>query len=163
MFNRSRLAALAATALTATALIASTADGKTKVGGAPAPRTDSGVSDASITHTSNGLQIAAGNNYDKVLGEGAITYRLKLLPAGNGTFSVTVPKVVLYTASGSITGTASAKVAVNGTAETITNGKLNLTKGAGSLKGHQFSGTFTGTGDLAKNLITFKYKGILTS
>jgi hypothetical protein len=161
MFKSSRLVAVAATALAGTALIASTA-GATKVGG-PAPQKDSGVSYASITHTKGSLQIAAGNNYDKVLGEGAITYQLKLLPNGNGTFSVKVPKVVLFTPTGSMSGTSSATVTITGTSETITNGKLNLTKGAGSLKGHKFTGTVTGSGDVSKNLIQFHYKGTLTS
>ncbi|MGH2867697.1 MAG: hypothetical protein ACRDNK_09035, partial [Solirubrobacteraceae bacterium] len=161
MNKSSRLAAALATTLVATALVASAA-GATKVG-AGAPQNDSGTTYASITHTRGHLEIAAGNNYDKVLGEGAVTYQLKLLPAGNGTIKVKVPKVVLFSTTGSIAGTASATVTVNGNKQTITNGKLNLTKGTGGLKGRQFTGTFTGSSDLSKNLITFKYKGLLTS
>jgi hypothetical protein len=149
-----------ATALAGTALIAAPAIA-TKVGGGPAPQRDSGTSYASITHTRHGLEYAAGNNYDKVLGEGAITYQLKLIPNSNGTIHVKVPKVVLFTTTGSLTGTASATVTINGSNEQITNGKLDLKKGNGTLKGKQFSGTFTGTGDLAKNLITFNYKGLI--
>ncbi len=159
MSTNSRLAAAMATTLFATALVAAPA-GATK-GGSGATQKDSGTSYASITHTKNGLEIAAGNNYDKVLGEGAVTYQLKIVPS-NGTVKVKVPKVVLFTTTGSLTGTASATVAVSGNTQTITNGKLNLTKGAGSLKGRHFAGTFTGTSDLSKNLITFKYKGTLS-
>ncbi|MGH2869516.1 MAG: hypothetical protein ACRDNK_18375, partial [Solirubrobacteraceae bacterium] len=137
MNKSSRLAAAMATTLAATALVASAA-GATKVG-AGAPQKDSGTTYASITHTRGNLQIAAGNNYDKVLGEGTISYQLKLLPAGNGTVKVRVPKVVLFTTTGSLTGTASATVTANANSQTITNGKLNLTKGTGGLKGRQFT------------------------
>jgi hypothetical protein len=159
MSKNSRLAAAMATAVAATALVAAPA-GAAKVGSG-APQKDSGTTYASITQTKNGLEIAAGNNYDKVLGEGAVTYQLKIVPT-NGTFKVQVPKVVLFTTTGSLTGTASASVTVSGNTQTITNGKLNLTKGAGSLKGRKLSGTFTGSSDLSKNLITFKYKGTLS-
>ncbi|MGB9185955.1 MAG: hypothetical protein WCB67_18020 [Solirubrobacteraceae bacterium] len=160
MSKNSRLAAAMASTLAVTALVAAPAVA-TKVGSG-APQKDSGTTYASITHTRGNLQIAAGNNYDKVLGEGTVSYQLKLLPAGNGTVSVKVPKVVLYTTTGSLTGTASATVTASNSTQTITNGKLNLTKGAGSLKGRHFTGTFTGASDLAKNLITFKYKGTLS-
>jgi hypothetical protein len=160
MSKNSRLAAAMATTLAATALVVAPA-GATKVGSG-APKKDSGTVFASITHTKNGVDIAAGNNYDKVLGEGSVTYQLKFAPNSNGTINVKVPKVVLFTTTGSLTGTASATVTSSGSTQTITNGKLNLTKGSGSLKGAKFTGTFTGTGDLAKNLIQFHYKGTLS-
>jgi hypothetical protein len=68
---------------------------------------------------------------------------------------------VLYTATGSLTGTGSALVTVAGNNEIIKNGKLSLTKGAGAQKGHSFVGTFTGTGSLTTNRFVFKYKGTL--
>jgi hypothetical protein len=159
MSKNSRLAVAMATTLAATALVVAPA-GATKVGSG-APKKDSGTVFASITHTKNGLDIAAGNNYDKVLGEGAVTYQLKIV-SSNGTTKVKVPKVVLFTPTGSLTGTASATVTSTASTQTITNGKLNLTKGSGSLKGAKFAGTFTGTADLAKNLIQFHYKGTLS-
>ena len=109
-----------------------------------------------------GLEFAAGNYADKVFKTGAITYSLKLLPNTNGTITVKVPSVVLYTSTGSLSGTATATVTIANSKETITNGKLNLTKGTGALKGDSFKGTFTGTGDLTKNVLVFHTKGILT-
>lgn len=157
MIKSPRVAVAMATALAGTALIAAPAIATS------APKRDSGTTYASITHTRNGLEIAAGNNYDKVLGEGTISYQLKLIPNANGTIHVKVPKVVLFTTTGSITGTASATVTINGSAEQITNGKLALKNGKGALKGKQFSGTFTGSGDLSKNLIKFNYKGLIST
>jgi hypothetical protein len=120
---------------------------------------DSGVAYVSITRTVKGIEYAAGTNSDKVLGSGAVTYDIALLPGPSGTFKVTSKKVVLYTPTGSLTGTATATVLIGPKTEKITNGKLNLTKGAGSQKGHSYVGTFTGSADLVANQLVFNTKG----
>jgi hypothetical protein len=158
MFTHSRVATGVATILAGLTLVAGAAQAAT-----PKVKTsDPSTTYASITHTGGGLQFAAGNYADKLFKTGAITYSLKLVPNTNGTITVKVPSVVLYTGTGSLSGTATATVTIQNSIETITNGKLNLTKGTGALKGDAFKGTFTGTGDLSKNLIVFHTKGILT-
>jgi len=160
MSKGSRLLAGAAAVLTSFALIAS-AQGR-MVGGI-GPQADSGTAYFAITHSKGGLEYAAGNNVDKLLGTGAATYALKLLPGRNGSFRVTSKNVVFYTGKGSLSGTATATVDVTSTKETITGGKLDLTKGLGSLKGDELTVRFTGTADLKANQFVFKYKGTLFS
>ncbi len=154
MSKSRRPLALLAVGCALLALAASALGAKPKKG-----KADSGTAYASITHVVGSIQIADGDYIDKILGDGVISYRIALLPGPNGTFHVSTKKVTLYTGTGSLSGTATATVALSGTTETITNGKLSLTKGAGSLKGHSFVGTFTGTGDLSKNLLVFHDKG----
>ncbi|MFL5823994.1 MAG: hypothetical protein ACJ764_11185 [Solirubrobacteraceae bacterium] len=48
---------------------------------------------------------------------------------------------------------------ITGTQETIKNGKLRLTNGAGSQKGHSLIGTFSGSGSTTSNQFTIHYKG----
>ena len=158
MFKQSRLATGVATILAGLALVAGLAQAAT-----PKVKTsDASTTYASITHTAGGMQFAAGNYADKVFKSGAITYALKLVPNTNGTITVNVPTVVLYTKTGSLSGTATATVTIKNSIETITNGKLNLTKGAGAQTGDSFKGTFTGSVDLTKNVLVFHTKGILT-
>jgi hypothetical protein len=161
MIRRSRWIATAAVAPLAVAVLASGAGAKT---GAPASvKNDSGIAYFSVVHTSGSSEIAAGTIQDKVLGAGALTYVLKVTNGASGTFKVTAKKVILYSAKGSLSGTATATVATSGNTQTITNGKLNLSHGQGSLKGDQLVATFTGTADLSKNLLQYKYKGTLSS
>ncbi len=122
-------------------------------------RADSGTAYISITHSVNGIQFAAGNNTDRVLGEGDVTYVISLLPGPTGTFKVTSKRVILYTGTGSLSGTGSATVIATGNTQRIADGRLSLTKGAGSQKHHSLVATFTGTADLTTNQIVFKYKG----
>ena len=158
MLTQSRLATGVASILAGLTLIAGVAQAAT-----PKVKTsDPSTAYASITHTAGGLEFAAGNYADKVFKTGAITYALKLLPNSNGTTTVKVPKVVLYTSTGALSGTASATVTIQNGTQTITDGKLSLTKGTGALKGDSFKGTFTGTADLSKNVIVFHTKGTLT-
>jgi hypothetical protein len=155
MFTRTRLLALAAGLATMFVLIA-TAQGR------PAPsRPDSGTAFVSITHTVGKIQFAAGNENDKLLGESAITYDLALSANSTGGIVVTSKHVVLYTKTGSLTGTASALLKTNGNLQSVSNGKLTLTKGAGSLKGDSLKATFTGSANLTTNQIVFHYKGTL--
>lgn len=133
----------------------------TAFGAKPKGRADTATAWAAITHVVKGIEIADGDYADKILGHGVVEYRLKVIPAGStGTFKVTSKPVVLYTATGSLSGSATATVVIVGTKETISKGKLSLTKGTGSLKGHSFTGTFTGTGDLVANQLVFHDKGI---
>ncbi len=113
---------------------------------------------SSITYSAGRYQYAAGNLSDKILGDGAITYKLKLASV-SGQLTLTSKHVVLYTSRGSLTGTGSALVTVSGTTETITAGRLSLTNGAGSLRHHALVAKFTGSGDLTANSFTFNYKG----
>ncbi len=170
MSKRSRLLAVTASAaLTATALTAIVAGpsaarmvGSTGASSAHVVVKIHGRAYFSITHANAGIQYAAGNIYDSVLHTGAVTYKIKLLPQANGTVDVSATGVTLYTARGSLVGTATATVALAGTIETITDGKLKLTKGYGSLKNDSLTASFTGTGDLSANLFTYTYRGKLT-
>ncbi len=119
---------------------------------------DSGTAYVAITHTAGGLEYAAGSNQDKVLGKGAVTYILKVGATANGV-TITSKHVTLYTGTGSLSGTGSAKVTVVGNTETLTGGKLDLKKGKGSQKGHSLVATFTGTGNTTTSQFVFHYKG----
>jgi hypothetical protein len=132
------------------------------VGGAAPALTDSGSAYFAVVHATSTTESAAGTISDKRLGTGAVTYSLKVLPAATGTFKVTAKKVVLYTGKGSLQGTATATITLTKTTETITDGKLKLTKGFGSLAGSSLIATFTGTANLAGNQFAFKYKGKLS-
>lgn len=155
MTKRTRLLVAAAGMVLTFALI-TTAEGRP----AAKSKSDSGTAYVSITHTTK-LEFAAGNNSDKVLGNGAITYQLTL--AGGkmpNTIKLTSKKVVLYTSTGALTGTGSAIVTiVAGGNEAISGGKLSLTKGSGSQKGHSLTATFTGIDHVTPNQIVFNYKG----
>ena len=149
------ICALALTAMGATAL-AATPKAKPKKKG----KADSGTSYVAVTHAAGGFEYSAGNTTDKLFGETAVTYKLKATPATPGTLSVTANPVVLYTATGTLRGTGSATLTVvAGGAATVSNGKLNLTKGTGALKGHSLVATFTGSGSVVTGTYTFHYKG----
>ena len=125
-------------------------------------KADSGTTYASIVHSANGYQYAAGTGTDQLLGTDAITYRIKLSPGTQpATETITASPVVLYTKTGALTGTATATLVFVGTTEQIKDGKLKLTSGSGSLKGHSFTGTFTGTGNTTANQFVFQDKGTL--
>ena len=126
--------------------------------GAAGGRADSGTAWLSANHTAGGLLIVSGDIKDKLLGNGAIVYRVKASPAGSGTFKVSSKSVTLYTAGGSLSGTGSATqtVAPDGSA-TVSDGKVNLTHGTGSLKGHSLAATFSGP--FKDGVYTFTYKG----
>jgi hypothetical protein len=156
--TRRILAAAATTVLLAASLIVgvATAGAKAKKG-----RADSGVAYFAITHAAtNGTQYAAGVGHDRILGNVAAAYTIRLASSA-GTVRVLVKRVVIYTGTGSLVGTASATVTFGSTgAETITGGKLRLTRGFGSQRGHSLVATFTGTGDTSKNMYEFHYTGI---
>jgi hypothetical protein len=149
-------AALAATAVLTTSLVLTAG----AVANKPAGKSDSGTAYFAITHTVGKTEYAAGQGTDKILGPAAATYKIAA-GAGSapGTVKVTVKPVTLYMSTGSLVGTSSATLTIssNGT-ETITNGKLKLTKGFGSQKGHSLTATYTGS-SLSATSFVIHYKG----
>jgi hypothetical protein len=125
----------------------------------PKGKADSGVAYFSIVHTVGNTEYAAGVGHDKILGNVAASYALSVAVTQSGTFQVKAKKVTIYNGSGSLTGTGSATIQNVGNTQTITGGKLSLTKGAGSLKGHSLVVTFTGTANLTANQSQFNYSG----
>jgi hypothetical protein len=112
-----------------------------------------------VTHQVGSTLFIAGNTADNVFGNGATTYVSKTR-SSMGAVTVTAKTVTLFTSKGSLTGTGSATVTpTSATTATVTNGKLKLTKGTGSLKGHSFIGTFTGSGNPTSSEYLFNYKG----
>jgi hypothetical protein len=159
MIRKTRSLAATAGALGTVALL--TVAGPALGAKASKGKADSGTSQVAITHSSGGYQYSAGNNTDKLLGTGAVTYQVKLTPTTPGTYKLTAKRVVVYTGTGSLVGTGSATlnvISASGNA-TVTNGKLSLTKGFGSQKGHSETATFTGTGTITGGVFTFQYKG----
>lgn len=154
--SRRRLAVLSAL-LGSTVLVAV---GATSVGArtSAAGRSDHGTAYASINHVVHNNEYGSAINTDAILGASAITFKATLTSAA-GKITLNGNPVVLYSKTGSLKGTLSATVTLSGTTETFSNGKLNLTQGAGSQKGHSLVGTFTGTGDASKNEFTIRYKG----
>jgi hypothetical protein len=157
MIRRTRSLAATVGALGAVALLSIVGPA---IGAAKKGKADSGTSYVAITHTAGGFEYTAGNNTDKVLGVGAITYKLKLGLSKPGVYKVTAKPVVAYTTTGALSGTGSATltVAKDNTAK-ITGGKLNLTSGSGSQKGHSLVATFTGSGSVTAMTYKFTYKG----
>jgi hypothetical protein len=126
--------------------------------GSPAPQADSGTAYFAITHAAHGTEFADGDISDQILGTGVVSYSLKL--GGNAkVVKVTAKKVVFYTSTGSISGTATATITTVAKTQKITDGKLMLDKGFGSLKADSLTATFSGTADLATNMYVFTYKG----
>jgi hypothetical protein len=141
------LAAIVAIALPTSALGAAT-------------RSTSGTVWAHITHTAGGFLYVSGDISDKVLGKGAIVYLTKPSGQADGSILVKAPKITIYTAGGSLTGSGQATQTVTPTASTVSDGTFSLTKGTGTLKGKSLKGTFAGTQD-DQGVYTFKYKGKL--
>ena len=157
MSRRTRLlSAITVIAIAALALVGgASVFAKTKK--AKAKKTTSVTYSATVKQA-GGFDYTAGMGKDKVLGSFAITYKNKIVPS-NGSIKVTAKPVTLYTKTGSLTGTASTTLTIGtGGAATASNGKLKLTKGAGSLKGHSYVGTFTGTGNVTTSDFTFTTK-----
>ncbi len=124
-----------------------------------AGRKDSGTLYITIVHQAGGLLYAAGLAQDRVMGPVAVVYTVSVRPGGNGSFHITAKKVILYTRTGSISGTGSATQTVTSSSDTVSGGKLNLTHGAGGQAGHSFAGTFSGTYDSKAGAYTFHYSG----
>lgn len=115
---------------------------------------------------SSSLIYDAGFIADRLLGRAAVTFTSKAL-AGPTTGSITVKSttVTLWTPRGSLTGTGSAVLTLTNSPKpgdtTVSDGKLNLTRGTGALAGHSLHATFTGTGNTnLPNQYVFHYKGV---
>lgn len=125
-------------------------------------RKSTGTVYLATTHLGKGFVWAAGNTFDKVLGNGAVSYKVKVSAgSGAGTFQFSVRRAHVFTATGSFVGkvTATQTIDKNGNA-TISNGRFSFTKGFGSLKGHSYKGTFTGSGSAVTGRYTIQTKGI---
>jgi hypothetical protein len=118
---------------------------------------DSGTLYVAIVHQSGKTLYAAGYAFDKRFGRIAATYVTTISPGTAGNINVTANPVTEYTAKGSLFGKVTA--VQNLATGAVTNGKINLTHGTGLLKGHTFTGTFSGTFDNAHMVYTFKYSG----
>jgi hypothetical protein len=129
----------------------------------PKAKKTSGVIYAGVTHPgAGGLLYVGGDFKDKLLGRGAIIYRVRA-SAGSQPGSVIVksPEVTIYTRRGSLTGAGQATQTMQGTGAsqkvTVSKGTFKLTKGTGAYKGHSLRGTFGGT--LTDGVYHFTYKG----
>ncbi len=121
-------------------------------------RADSGVAYLAITRSHSVLlEYAAGENYDRLLGDGASTYLIKATIDKTGIHLIVKP-VVFYTADGSLAGTATGSATVHASGETV-KGRLSLTKGRGGEKRHSFTGTFTAQSDPTFKFLTLHYTG----
>jgi hypothetical protein len=129
-------------------------------GATSAGRADSGTAYVANTPKPGTLVYAAGFNHDKILGDGAVLYAISATPSTPGVFHLSTKHVTLYTGTGSLTGSATATLTQTKSGKAvISNGKLKLTRGAGSQKGHSLIATFTGTGSVSKLVFVFHYKG----
>jgi hypothetical protein len=150
------IAPLVALALTATG-VASAAAPRHK-----AKRT-SGVIFASLTHSgAGGLFYADGDFKDKLLGRGAIIYRVRAGAGSQNSVTITSKRVTIYTTRGSLRGTGRAVQTSQGTGSdataTVRDGKFSLTKGTGAYRGHTFKGTFSG--HFKDGVYKFTYNGV---
>ena len=144
------------------AAVAAITVGAASVGAKPAGKAERGTVYAATTHTVGGTQYIAGNGTDTVFGADAVTYTVKVasIPTNPGTFTLTVKPVTIWTAAGSLTGTAKATLKVGAMSAVTVTGTIALTKGTGAMKGHSLTGTLTGTGSLSTSEYVFHTKGI---
>jgi hypothetical protein len=127
----------------------------------PRARADRGSADVATTpRTSGTTQYVAGFDSDAILGRGAITYVITAIPtSATGTFSLIARNVIFYNGTGELSGTATATLTAGaGGHATVTAGKLTLTRGRGSLAGHNLTARFSGSGQLGGGY-TFTYHG----
>lgn len=131
-------------------------------GAASAARADKGTVHFAPTHAVGPIAVYAGDSSDKLLGSGAVVYRLRVLASTKpGTVNISVKKVTAFFSTGSLVGTATAKLHIVDSKgdSTITNGVLKLTKGTGTLRGHSMSGKFSGTGNVNTGQDKITYTG----
>lgn len=110
----------------------------------------------------------AGFIYDKVLGQGAVTFVTKAVGSPTGAITIKSKPVTIYTPKGSLSGTGSGLLTITNKPRpgdaTVTNGKLLLNHGTGRLAGHSLRATFSGTGNIGGPNIpdsyTFRYTGV---
>ncbi len=130
------------------------------VGAKPSSKSDRGVLYSAITHTVGKNEYIAGNANDKLFGSGAAIYTATLgVGSKPGTLSVRA-KVIIFFKTGSLSGNVKATLITNPDhTVAFTNGKVNLTSGAGAQKGHSLVATFTGSGASVAGPYVFHYKG----
>lgn len=123
-------------------------------------KADSGTAYVSIVHSAGGKAYAAGYETDKLFGGTTVSYVIKASAGPTaGSVEIKANPVTLYTKTGELVGTGSGVETFAATGDTVTDGKLDLTKGTGAQKGHSFVGTFTGTENAKTDVFTFTYKG----
>lgn len=125
----------------------------------PKTAKDSGTSYVSIVHQQGKVLYAAGYSFDKRFGQVAVTYVTTVTPGKTGTVNVVAKRVTLYTATGTLYGTATA--VQNIATGAVTLGKLSLTHGTGALEGHSFTGALAGSYNSKSGVYTFHYAGVL--
>ena len=117
---------------------------------------------------SSSLNYEAGFTYDKVLGQGAVTFETKALVKSSGAIEIRSNPVTMYFRNGSLTGSGRGLLTITnkpkpGDAK-VTNGFLLLNRGTGRFAGHSLRVTFTGTGNIGgadvPDSYTFRYKGV---
>jgi hypothetical protein len=165
MSKRTRLGAVGATILAIAAIVTTGAVAATGTGTPTYTYQDSGTIYASINNTNaKGTEFTSGNMFSRHFGHVAITYDLKALPSNvPGVIRVTATNVVLYTRRGSLSGTGSATLTISGNQQTVSNGRLVLDHGVGSMAGFSYEGTFTGSANLQANVIRFDFKTLLSN
>jgi hypothetical protein len=117
---------------------------------------------------SSSLVYDAGFTYDKVLGQGAVTFVTKALVSPTGAIEIKSKPVTVYNTHGSLSGTATALLTITNKPSpgdgTVTGGKLLLNHGTGRYAGHSLRATFSGTGNVGgpnvPDFYTFRYKGV---
>jgi hypothetical protein len=128
-----------------------------------AGKAEHGTVHFAVTHTVGKISTAAGDATDSLFGQGAVVYRIHILPAATGKVSIKIPKVTVFYSTGSASGTATATLTVTNKPKsgdaTVTGGVLKLTKGTGTHQGHTFVGTFSGSGNVTSDAYTINYKG----
>ena len=160
MDNRRRRAFGAVAGLLAvTAVIAGATSA---VGATTAGRADRGTVYFAPTHQVGSLGYYAGDSSDKITGPGAIVYQLKVLATTKpGTLNVDVKKVTAYSATGSLIGTATAKLTIldsKGNA-TLSDGVVKFTRGTGGQAGHTLTAKFAGKGNVNIGAYKLNYTG----
>jgi hypothetical protein len=157
---RRRTGAVAALAIIVA--VASATAGAIAASGGSARKTSGTAYLGPTARTAPGLVYYAGFNSDKVLGQGAVTYTIKPTSASSGTITATAKKVTLWTSNGTLTGTGTATLHITNQPksgdDTVTGGKLKLTRGTGGQTGHSLVGTFTGAGNIVSGQYVFHYK-----
>jgi hypothetical protein len=155
--SRTRVACVVAGLIASLAASGLTAETDARTRGS----SDSGTTWVATTpKTSGTTQYVAGFDSDKRLGHAAITYVITTVPTSTqGTVSLVARDVHLYTGTGGLSGRATATLTATGNGHaTVTDGKLTLDKGTGSLSGHKLTASFTGAGTLGGGY-TFTYDG----
>jgi hypothetical protein len=128
--------------------------------GATKGKKTSGIAYAGVTHAEGNDLYVSGDIKDKILGRGAIVYITNVTQGEEkGTFNVEAKKITIYTPKGTLTGKGSGVQTIHEDGSTdVSDGKFNLTKGTGKLKGHTLKGTFSGPQE--QGVYKFSYSGV---